>query len=71
MKGGVFHRTGGILSGPNALDVLVCFRTVRSSDNVNSAVEMSSSSEIRVLGKENPLEVWALSLVGSGNAWSN
>ena len=39
------NRTGGIFSGTNAFDVLVCLRTVKSSDIVNSSVEMSSSSE--------------------------
>ena len=38
-----------MLSGPKALDVLVCLRTARSSGKVNSDVEISSSSETRSL----------------------
>ena len=38
VKRGPFHRTGGILSGPNAFDVSVCLRTVKSSDIVNLSV---------------------------------
>ena len=41
-----------MLSGPKALDVLVCLRTARSSGKVNSDVEISSSSETRSLGRD-------------------
>ena len=40
------------MSGPKALDVLVCLITARSSGNVNSDVEVSSSSETRSLGRD-------------------
>ena len=42
----------GILSGPNAFDALVCFRTLWSSEIVNSDVEMSKVSAIFSLGSE-------------------
>ena len=41
-----------MLSGPKALDVLVCLRTAWSSVKVNSDVEISSSSETRSLGRD-------------------
>ena len=50
-----------MLSGPKALDVLVCLRTAWSSDKVNSDVEISSSSEVEICRQE----AWALSLGGS------
>jgi hypothetical protein len=49
---GSFHNIGGILSGPKAFSDLVWFKAVQSSVSVNSAIDMSSLSEILILGKE-------------------
>ena len=41
-----------MLSGPNALVDLVCFKTLRSSEMVNSEVGISKVSAIFSLGRE-------------------
>ena len=43
---------GGMLSGPKALVDLVCLKTLRSSEMVNSEVGISKVSAIFSLGSE-------------------